>query len=290
MAIAAGTGLSAAIAGSLDAPWFLPHAVRLHTLVAMTGAAERISQLDRWAKSAGIVTGSGRPVRFEPADDDRAPYEAGIWASGRVPTRTGPDDAAWHDLFNALAWLRFPRVKATLNRLQAEVITRDGVGPSRGGLRDAATLFDENGLLLLAAADGEARIDAIRDRRWHDALSVDRRRFADQVGVVVFGHALLQKLAAPYKAITGHGWVVDSPAVRGPASGAQAEAIDDWFAAVDARVAATIDADRLRAARFVPLPVLGVPGWWPANESAGFYDDPAVFRPARRPDAEDGRT
>ena len=32
---------------------------------------------------------------------------------------------------------------------------------------------------------------------------------------------------------------------------------------------------------FLPLPVLGVPGWWPANENPGFYDDADVFRPAR---------
>ena len=30
-----------------------------------------------------------------------------------------------------------------------------------------------------------------------------------------------------------------------------------------------------------PLPVLGLPGWWPANEAPAFYADPQVFRPAR---------
>ena len=34
---------------------------------------------------------------------------------------------------------------------------------------------------------------------------------------------------------------------------------------------------------FAPLPVLGVPGWWPANESPAFYDDATVFRQAARP-------
>ena len=33
---------------------------------------------------------------------------------------------------------------------------------------------------------------------------------------------------------------------------------------------------------FAPLPVLGVPGWWPANESPAFYADATVFRPGRR--------
>ena len=30
----------------------------------------------------------------------------------------------------------------------------------------------------------------------------------------------------------------------------------------------------------VPLPVLGIPGWWPANEDPDFYVDNRVFRPA----------
>ncbi|WP_110464843.1 DUF3025 domain-containing protein [Xylophilus ampelinus] len=32
---------------------------------------------------------------------------------------------------------------------------------------------------------------------------------------------------------------------------------------------------------FVPPPVVGVPGCWPANEAPASYDDPRVFRPAR---------
>jgi hypothetical protein len=31
----------------------------------------------------------------------------------------------------------------------------------------------------------------------------------------------------------------------------------------------------------MPLPVLGVPGWWSANDAADFYDDAEVFRPLR---------
>jgi hypothetical protein len=40
--------------------------------------------------------------------------------------------------------------------------------------------------------------------------------------------------------------------------------------------------ERLSAKPFLPLPVLGVPGWWPDNESPDFYEDVAVFRPARQ--------
>ena len=31
------------------------------------------------------------------------------------------------------------------------------------------------------------------------------------------------------------------------------------------------------------LPVLGVPGWWAANEDAAFYSDASVFRAPRQP-------
>ena len=30
---------------------------------------------------------------------------------------------------------------------------------------------------------------------------------------------------------------------------------------------------------FTPLQVLGVPGWWPANEAPAFYADKQIFRP-----------
>ena len=36
---------------------------------------------------------------------------------------------------------------------------------------------------------------------------------------------------------------------------------------------------------FSPLPLLGVPGWWPDNEDPSFYDDASVFRAKRRPSA-----
>ena len=69
---------------------------------------------------------------------------------------------------------------------------------------------------------------------------------------MIAGHALLEKLAtAPSKTSTAHGLLADPLA---------------------------LDAAGWAAKPFAPLPVLGVPGWWPANEAPGFYDDPAAFR------------
>ena len=77
---------------------------------------------------------------------DGCAYEAHIHATGAVPTRDN-----LHDFFNALVWLHFPTAKRLLNRLQAAAIARDGVQASRGPVRDAATLFDENAVLFLSA-------------------------------------------------------------------------------------------------------------------------------------------
>jgi len=50
---------------------------------------------------------------------------------------------------------------------------------------------------------------------------------------------------------------------------------------MDAWMAADLSADKLAGKPFAHLPVLGVPGWWAANENPAFYDDASVFRPPK---------
>ena len=199
------------------------------------------------------------PLRFVEQDELPAgtAYEAFIARTGRVPTRNNT-----HDLYNGMAWLRFPLVKRRLNELQAAVIARKGVGPTRGPLRDALTLFDENGAWLQAP---EVLLDALRQRDWQ-ALFVTRRAEWAQARLTLFGHALLEKLAQPRKGITAHVWC------RLPGASPDEEAA----------VLRLLQPDRMAARDYLPLPVLGVPGWWPANEDPSFYDDTTVFRPLPR--------
>lgn len=193
-------------------------------------------------------------LRFVGQDElpDAQPYEAFIRETARVPTRDNP-----HDFFNGLMWLVRPEAKRRLNELQALEILRAGVGGTRGPLRDALTLFDENAALLVAPAD---IAEALRARDWTAAF-VERRQAWAGVRVELFGHALVEKLLTPRKAITAHAWVVAS--------------------ADDAQVAGSLQPERLAMKDFIPLPVLGIPGWWPDNEDKAFYDDASVFRPPR---------
>ncbi len=187
-------------------------------------------------------------------------YEQFIFETGEVPTRDN-----LHDFFNGLCWLRFPHTKHTLNRLQAAEIARHGVRATRGPVRDSLTLFDENAALLQAP---EPLWQALLAREW-TRLFVELRPLWAQARLVLFGHALLEKLVVPYKSITAHVYRVPVPdALSGDAT---------W----DAWLASSLSPEVLAAKPFTPLPVLGVPDWWPANEAPSFYADSSVFRPPR---------
>lgn len=168
-------------------------------------------------------------------------YERHVAERNEVPTR-----ANLHDFFNGLVWRVHTPLKRRLNALQSEAISRDGVGAVRGPLRDAVTLLDENGALLRAPAP---LWQALRERDWQ-RLFIELRPLWAEAKLELVGHALLEKLQQPRKPITAHVLPADLP----------------------------LEAAALAFKPFSPLPVLGVPGWWPANEDSAFYDDAAVFR------------
>ena len=186
-------------------------------------------------------------------------YEDFIRRSGRVPTRENA-----HDFFNGLVWLRYPALKARLNAWHALESPCNG-GPlaaqsaprgplpagsaPRGPLRDALTLLDENGALLHDAPP--ALVEALRARAWR-RLFVELRPLWAGVRLELVGHGLLEKLLQPRKPICAHLLLAEPERP-----------------------------EALAAKPFLPLPVLGVPGWWSANAQPSFYDDAAVFRPQR---------
>ena len=188
-------------------------------------------------------------------------YEAFIARTGCVPTRDH-----LHDALNGLVWHRFAHTKARLNALQAMAIAAQGVGAARGPLRDALTLLDENGAILLAPP---TLWYALRARQWR-RLFVDLRPLWGEAQLILLGHALLEKLVQPRKPITAH--VFCSP---------QMLRLGDN---IDAVIADSLDAAHLASKPFTPLPVLGVPGWCAENQNFFFYDDSCVFRTARLPE------
>ena len=209
--------------------------------------------------SATLALGSGRAVEFVSQSElsSDIAYESFIYSHKCVPTRDN-----LHDFFNGLCWLRFPKTKSRLNFLQAQEITSQGVGATRGPLRDALTLFDENVLLLQSS---DALWQALQERDWIK-LFVELRDEWQSAHIVTFGHALLEKLVTPYKSITAHVYRIASDV-----DAQDDQALDDWLAS-------DLQPNFLANKPFLPLPVLGIPGWWPENKDASFYTDTQVFR------------
>jgi hypothetical protein len=240
-----------ALASSLKAlpPWLSPYAL-VAQQVLNAASSESVAAALNAARGKQLDT-----LRF--VDQSALPsgesYESFIARTNCIPTR---DDT--HDLFNGLMWLSYPKTKQRLNALHARAIEQQGGTGSRGPLRDALTVFDENAALLQAPAE---LIEALRLRDWK-ALFLTRRALWQSARLLVFGHALMQKLMSPRKAITAHVWLVQE--------------------LEDVAIAATLSPERLTTKTYLPLPVLGVPGWWAANEEPSFYEDAGVFRPTRR--------
>ena len=208
-------------------------------------------------------------------------YESFIGTTGNIPTRDN-----LHDLFNGSIWLSFPKTKALLNYYHMLEIAEQGIGGSRGRVRDTITVFDENGAILVTAdiGIGEALIDfdwqgslvAARDK-WDKPKHVDSDA---QATVYIFGHALLEKLLQPRKALCAHSLVINVT------QDFFALSLSERICHLDQRVADYMDTllsqPDVTPRKLSPLPILGVPHFWAENANSSFYNDNQVFRSGRR--------
>ncbi|HEY1291188.1 MAG TPA: DUF3025 domain-containing protein [Burkholderiales bacterium] len=198
-------------------------------------------------------------------------YEVHLFETGQVQTRV--DNL--HDLFNALAWLAFPKTKALINALHAEEIPRER--GRRGRRRDLLTLLDEGGAIV--QCDDAELIALVRGFRWKELFWNERSRVQSSMRFRVLGHATLEQALKPWPGIA-------CKAVFVPFDADADAAAHAWLAALEPDT---------NPRALPPLPIFGFPGWMPGSEHPGFYDDSRYFRekqdmaaPARRappPDA-----
>lgn len=251
-------------------PWYASILPAAQSIVA---APDWRSALNQAAQEMDLRNHGNLPLQFIPQEElpEGVAYESHISSAGKVPTREN-----LHDFFNALVWLSFPNIKRQLNALQAAQIAQLGIGKSRGPARDAATIFDENAaILVLEDSDVGRRLLAhLQAHEWQQALYAMSACFGTQAQVWSFGHALMEKLVQPYKAITAHTWVVWADREFFHWKHAEQAA---W---IDASVSASLQGHALSTADYTPLPVAGIPGW-SAEQNAAFYQDTTVFRAKR---------
>ena len=207
-----------------------------------------LENLNRLAEESNIATASGKPIRFVAPCASDPYYEVQLYETGRIQTR--PDNR--HDLFNALVWLAFPKMKARINAMHAAEIPRER--GKRGRLRDMLTIFDEGGAIVVCS---DAVATLVREARWRE-LFVERHR---DFRIVVVGHAVLEQALAPHPGITCKVLFAD------PGSD------------LDARAAEWLAAEGKSPRDLPPLPAFGYPGWFEGSGKPGFYSDKRYFRP-----------
>ena len=208
-------------------------------------------------------------------------YESFIGTTGNIPTRDN-----LHDLFNGSIWLTFPKTKALLNYYHMLEINQQGIGASRGRVRDTITVFDENGAILVTADASIGK--ALVDFDWQASLVAPRDKWDkpkqsnnhSQAAVYIFGHALLEKLLQPRKALCAHSIVINVT------QDFFALSLSERISHLDKRAAdymeALLSQLDVTPRKLSPLPILGVPHYWAENANSSFYDDSHVFRSGRR--------
>ncbi len=200
-------------------------------------------------------------------------YEAFIAQYRQVPTRT----RNWHDLFNALIWRQFPKAKAALNGLHMQDIDTHGAN-RRTPRRDRITHFDECGVVL---AYSDALVPALlADHQWHQGFVTHRQQWGKTVQAFNFGHANDEMLLNPYIGLTGKWLGVQVAAHFFEASCSLSEQLTMLDSALQERL--TEENCLAQKGHLHPLPLLGVPGWWQANQQPDFYQNRAYFMPKRR--------
>lgn len=212
-------------------------------------------------------------VTNEALEQDGRYYEEFIFATQTIPCR----DRNWHDFFGALIWCLFPQTKALLNRLHIEQIQQHG-SKQRSLLRNKLTLFDECGVVICYEPQAKQHIDFLRAHQWQQSFVQLRTDWWQSLKPVIFGHAIYEMATKPFIGLTAKALFIEVPV------GFSQWHVTDTYSFLDqmlcnqiAKHGMLVDKQQL-----TPLPLLGVPTWYHANEDANFYNNTGYFRPARR--------
>ena len=206
-------------------------------------------------------------------------YEQIIHQQHIIPTRPN----SWHDLFNSLIWLQFPQTKRLLNQQHVEDIQEHGLSP-RTLRRNNLTHFDECGVIITyQRSDFFSKLTKnLKQHQWQSVFVENRQYWGCEINSFIFGHANLEMLLDPFIGLTGKYLTLE---------------VDSQFSTLSySKQVTQIDALLVRQIRqtnlfakhkpLSPIPLLGIPDVWEANNNPEFYANTDYFRPLTLPQPE----
>lgn len=194
-------------------------------------------------------------------------YEGFIAQYRQIPTRSN-----WHDFFNAIIWSLFPATKREFNRLHQQDIEYHGVGRTKR--RDALTLFDECGVILVCS--GSDWQELIKRHQWTELFWQQRTEWGKSIQPFVIGHALYEQAFNAHEGWCGKALVLEV------SSHFFGLSLHQQYTELD-RILACKLKSLSHPKQLYPLPILGVPGWQPYEVDASYFANPRYFCPAREP-------
>lgn len=206
---------------------------------------------------------TGKPLVFakQTAEllNDGMHYEQRIFQRGLIATR----ENNWHDLFNAMMWLKYPKIKSALNARQWSDIEGHGL-KTRTPAQCAMTLFDEAGAIVTMP---DEMLACWKQHDWHGLFinhADDWRQ--GRARVAVFGHALLDHALVTETLLVAKCFVLEDKS--------------DLPACFNRIADAIHTGNSLRAnSELRTLPLCGISGWHSVTDSAVFVKTAACFSP-----------
>lgn len=231
-----------------------------------------IAELNQ-AKPECLVNYLGKKLNFivqgRKSNNFSEQYEPRIYERGEIQTR----EENWHDFFNALVWFTFPNIKAILNALQYQELTKRQ-NSQRSSLENMLTLFDENGVVVISS--DPVLLKLIKNFSWSELFWQRREEVMTKMQFYIVGHSLYEKALNPYVGMTGSSilLLVETDFLE--------KNLSSQLQEIDLRISDLLKSQKITSPQELqPLPILGIPGWNKENEVETYYQNKNYFRERR---------
>ncbi|MBI2792562.1 MAG: DUF3025 domain-containing protein [Gammaproteobacteria bacterium] len=201
-------------------------------------------------------------------------YETYVNLKRIVPTRP----YSWHDFFNNLSWLTWPRMKSAIVKRACQESDKAQV-KERTSLQNTLAHFDECGVVI--CSDNLEIFEMIRLFEWKKLFFETQNLISHCIPIIV-GHGLLEKALNPYIGLTAKAIFlqVDKDFFQKDMQ-SQNKFIDQEMAKYILSATFPNSPQALH-----PFPILGWPQWHQDNHDENFYKNTAYFRTGRRMNKE----
>lgn len=219
-------------------------------------------------------------IKLVPQDEKAGSFEQHyaprIFLKGEIQTR----EQNWHDFFQAATWACFPKTKVSINALHYPAAKnrheQQLAKGSRTPLENALSQFDECGVIVYST--NEELLNNVRQFDWVELFWNQRQTLKDNFACITYGHAIYEKAINPYVGLT-------AKAILLPVEpGIFQLPLQQRLTELDQRVATLFNEPvQIKSPKdLCPFPILGMPGYFPGNETEAFYLNQQYFRPGRK--------